>query len=477
MAKPRAKRADRAVAEDQPSVIDAAPAKNWPGIIVAVGRSGSLGQLALVTLALWAILLAWLYYASSTQERITAGILMVIVLLTLVGAVILIEWIRRLTPPPEVQQAFATLDKAGVSLKEIEQVQASASKQPLLEEPIAAPDQSYTIKRPPAGWTVRVTSAEAILKEKLFDARTISNLPQGKISVLEMGFGDPSVLSPQPGQTRVNGRRVPLLLSEPFGRGLRILSLRRRQPPIYIERTLYDTVVSQLSLMAVSGVGSVTSITPGKLPKTDRDIVLTQVTQKFENILLGGHEVDVMRVNIGLMAIRGDLYDYLLVATNFRLGGGSDPVADQMDGQVAELLDSFRLLSVADPVGEARKDSERADQEFDEFVSTTGSAMFAGQFGIAVQRFKEMDLNSKADIDRAISLLRPFRTYAGMLPHDDSAPDLSELWTALDQAEKGKTQPLRDLLLTLVAEQADATPPVALSPPQSATDAADNAAT
>ncbi len=435
------------------------------GIINAVGRTGAYGALALLTLALEGVLLTWFARATSSAERITAGILMVVVLLALIGAIGWIEFIHRPASPLPLRQAAATLDKEGVPAEEIERVpQADAAGQQVPDEPISAPDASYMIARPPTGWTVRPTTLEALVKDLVGASKiSIRTLPEVS-SVLVLEFGAPMAWTPQPDKMRINGRRFPMLVAEPIGRKLQIMSLRRRQPPIYIERTLYDTVITQVASLVQVGIVSLTSITAGKLPKTNRAMVVVELTQEIENLLVGERELDVVRVNIRATAIRGDLYDYLLLATNLRFGQGADPLAEQVDAQIAGLFDSFRLLSVPDPAAEARKDAERADRAFDEVISTNGPDIFRRQLTLAAGRLADLDLSSADGITRAIALLRPFRTFAGMLPDADLG--YGDLWTAMDKAEHGDTQPLRDLLIEyLTPPPADPVPAVA--PPAS----------
>lgn len=436
---------------------DRAPSGSRVGIIDAVGRTGSLGLMALLALALEAVLLVWLRTASSGTERSIAGVLMVIVLLALIGAILLIEFIQHRAPPRPIQEAIEQFDKQGISSREIEQRQA---------DELPAPDHSYVIARPPAGWTVRETNLQTIVEEMLGQPIDFSGLTLPSISsILLLEFGPPIIWTPQLDRTRVNGRRFPLLLFEPMGRKLQITSLRRRQPPLYTERSLYDTVIAQVLGMVQVGFISVTSVTPGKLPKTNRDMIVVEMKQTLENVLLGQRELGILRVNIRATAVRGDLFDYILLACNLRLGPGEDPVAEQMDAETAKLLDSFRLLSVLDPAAEALKDSERADRDFDNLISEKGRDFFRHQLGLAVGRLSEMDLQSADGISRAIALLRPFRDFARML-NDDFG--LSVTWAALEQAEHGNTLPLRERLLAEFAAPIDSEPaPGLTTSPQS----------
>ena len=436
---------------------DGTASSDRAGTIQAGGRAGAYGVLAGLTAGLEAVLLAWLAYAGSEAERITAGILMASVLLALICVIGWIEFIRRPVPPlPPLQQAVTTLDKEGLPQREIE---TAEQREP--DQLIAARDASYVIARPPPDWTVRVSTIEAIIEERI---GSVSGLVIPAVSsVLLLEFGAPLVWTPQPDRMRINGRRFPLLLPEPLGPPkLQIVTLRRRQPPLYIERTLYDTLVTQIASIVQMGMVTLASITPGKLPKTNREMIVVEMSQKLENIMISDREVDILRVNIGVTVIRGDLYDYLLVAVNLRIGRGVDPAAERVDTEFAKLFDSFRLLSVADPAAEARKDSESAEHDFVKYLSTYGPKFFERQFKIAADLLAKMDLNSAAGVARAVVLLRPFRTFANMLQGADFHPNA--LWTALDQAERGDTRPLRDFLRTnLTPPPADSSPAIAPS--------------
>src|SRR5262249_39989311 len=114
-------------------------------------------------------------------------------------------------------------------------------------------------------------------------------------------------------------------------------------------------------------------------------------------------------------------------------------------------------LSVPDPDAEARKDSERADCDFDKLVATHAPMMLARQLVMAIARLRNFNLDSQAGLAQAVAQLRPFRRFATMLPAD-LAPN--ELWTALDQAERGDAQSLRHLLPNAIARAtARLTPP------------------
>lgn len=424
--------------------------RTWPSIIAEVGKAGPVGALALVLLALGAGLAIWFVRANSSSERIIAGVAFVVVLLAVAGALLSIEWMRLQAPSREFREAAETLDKAGVSAEEIERIRVSASEKS--EELIPGPDASFIVRRPPAGWVVEVTNVPEFLKEfshgsEKHDQVFASDLRELE-SFLRIEYGARQTFAPQPGRTRLNGALQPIFLTGPLVRGLWIMSRRRRAPPLYMDQSLYDTIISVGLFDVLFGMMSIKSITPGRLPKTGREMVVAEATSNLEGVLVDGGEVDV-QVNTRISAVRGDAFDYLLLAMNFRIGGESDGVAESVDDQIRILLDSFLPLSIADPSKETRVDGKRAEQGFEEFMtSETGDTLFWDQFHAAWNQLRGMDLHSRSDMQKGVSLLRPFRSCAHMLrPFSDGERDPKELWDAFDQAEKGQTQPLRDLLL------------------------------
>ncbi|HVJ53767.1 MAG TPA: hypothetical protein VM689_14965 [Aliidongia sp.] len=432
------------------------------GIIEALGHAGPYGVLGLFSLVLEAALLAWFVQAGGPAERITAGVLMVIVLIVLVGAVLFIERLRRLASTPALAQAAATLDSQGLSPAEIESkpklvADTAAKKAAAPGEIIAAPDGSYVIARPGAGWTVRQATVESRLQEK-FGVKDVSGLPQLPIgSMIMLQFGDGFVYEPRPDRTRVNGRRIPLLLSEPLQRTVQITTIPRRSPPFFIERSLYDNFFMLAAADVVGQLVSIRSLTPGKLPKTNRDLLAVELVQELEDLIVSGREVETLRIQIRGIAIRGDLFDYIISATNFRMSGEPEAIADRMDEDVSALLDSFRTLSPPDPEAAERDQIRQAEAQFDASFATVGSALFHFQINIAAARLRELDYGTIEGMARAMTILRPFRVLAGMLK--DPTLGMDAVWAAMDAADRGDSAPLRQLLdqLKVTPETAPAT--------------------
>jgi len=377
---------------------------------------------------------------------------MVLLFLAVIGAIIFIEYIRHPVSSPTVRQAVETLDNKALLPQEISRVsQTSSSDKQEPDELMSAPDGSYVIARPPAGWSVVSTTVEDTFKE-MFGAR---NMPKqglvGVSSILLLKFGSPHVWTPQPDRMRLNGRRIPVLISEPLNRQLAIMTLHQQQPPFFIDRSLCDNAVMALASLVQGGVVSISAMAPARLPQTNREVIVLEIGQQLENIFIDGREQDFVGVRTRLTAIRGDVYDYVLTAANLQIGRGSDREAAQFDKEMTRLFGSFRPVTIPDPSSKVRENRDRADKAFDEFLATKGRELLEAQLGVALARLESTDINTPAGIAKAVEVLRPFRTFDRMLP---DGGEENERWAELEKAEQNEPQPLQALLLSVRAHQA-----------------------
>jgi len=422
--------------------------ENRPAILESVGRGGAIALFGLLLLVLEALPVTWFSSAGSETERIVAGVLFVVVLLAVILAGTIIELARQ-RAAAATTSAARQLDKPAISPAEAERRPMAVADDgspggAAPGEPIAAPDRSYVIARPPDGWTIREATLRRQLAEDmgLKDLPDMPFLPPGSVLVLE--YGEPTTVTPLPGRTRSNGRRVPLLLSGPLSRALRIMTLSHRQPPFFTQASLYDTLTTQIISLVAEQAASIVSLTPGKLAKSHRDMVEARLTRQLEDVLVGEREVAELRLDTRILAIRGDQQDYVLFISNYRTSGEPGGPADRMDAQVAALLDSFTTVAIADPTAAEHADRQRADEGFDRFIAQNGRAMFVNQFGVAAARLREMTYDTPEQLARALAILRPFRSFAALLP--GVFHDYDQLWAAMETAEHGDGTVLRDLL-------------------------------
>jgi hypothetical protein len=430
--------------------------KDRVGTLETIGRGGIYVLFGAVALVLEAGLLAWFVAASSGGERIAAGVLMVIVLLAVLGAGLVVERGRQglalAALPAETRAAVARLDTPGVSAAEVRAAADPAASPAGMRgpEPMGAPDGSYVIGPPPAGWAVSLRSPEEALAHQfgVTDATGLPRVNMGKI--LTFTFGEQLAWTPQPDRMRIAGRMFPILLPFPLQRQVRIFTFPRRQMPLFIERTFYHNMVLALSSM-IQGP-SLLSLTPGTLPLTNRDVLVAEFLATLEHVRLGAREVPLLREETRLIGVNGDLFDYFISIYNVRVGD-DDRTAEAMAAGVEALLGSFRPLLAADTEAARKTATVRADQDYGEFIENNGAAIFRANFGVAVQRLKEGGYDTPEQLAGAMALLRPFRTFAGMLRSADT--DIPDLWAAMDDAEHGDTSRLRMLL----HQQLDQAPP------------------
>lgn len=434
----------------------ASTTKDRVGTLETIGRGGIYVLFGAVALVLEAGLLAWFVAATSGGERIAAGIMMVVVLLAVLFAGLVIERGRQglalAALPADARATLAKLDTPGVSAAEVRAAadpeRATAGAQG--PEPMGAPDGSYVIGPPPSGWAVSVRSPEEALAH-LFGVSDATGLPHVNIGkILTFTFGEPLAWTPQPDRMRVSGRLFPILLPFPMQRQVRIFTFPRRQMPLYIERTFYHNMVLALSSM-IQGP-SLLSLTPGTLPLTNRDVLVAEFVATLENVRLGKREVPLIREETRLIGVNGDLFDYFISINNVHVGD-DDKAADAMAAGVEALLGSFRPLLAADTDAARRAATARADDDYNTFIKSNGVSIFRANFGVAVQRLREGGFDTPEQLAAAMALLRPFRTFAGMLAPSEA--DIPELWDAMERAEQGDTADLRALL----HRQLDQAPP------------------
>lgn len=430
-------------------------------LIKEFGSNGPYGIIGGLGLILEALLTTWLGLADSAAERITAGCLMVLVLLAFGLFVLIIELTEQRTASPQ-SEAAARLDVAPIPQAEADRLPnvASGSDDSLPGELLSGPGGSYVIAKPPDGWTIDDVSIESVAKEMGIEPPP--NAQQLSSSILTFRFGEPVNFFPRPDRMRINGRLAPTLLTLPFKRMFQITTMAHYAPPWFTKRSLYDNLVQIAGTSATTQGASIVSIAPVTLRKTKREALVAEQLQVFEHITLDGTEHERVDLVTRFIAIRGDLFDYALGSTNLRMGGVDasvrDAAADRFDADVETLLERFRTTSPPDLPAALKALQSAADDAFAQVYPVMVRESFLGQFDVAVKRLRSIKLDTADGMTEALRILRPFRIVGDMLP---PAGDLSHLWAAMDDAERGDTARLRDLLVTtLPAPGAPGLPPL-----------------
>ncbi len=429
---------------------------------VALATSGPNGVLIAIAILLEAIILGWLAKATDSHERIFAGGFAVLILLCLVVALVVLEMLRARPGSAVVGPEVAGLDQQSVPVSAIAQAakapapEASPGEQ-IRREPIVGADRSFIIDRPPERWSVRTTSLDLEIRRQFGTSLGDTDRAFQTSSMLVLELGHSIDVEPIPGKTTVNGTQVPILLTQTICRKLSIVSYPRRQPPFFSERSLYDNFLT-LSFPLLGGqTATMGSLSSGKLPRTNRDMVQAQIVQEFGHIRVSNQVVEMLRLDIRVTAVRGDLFDYIISIVNIRGSDEDDSQADQMDRDVGTLFESFHIAASDDPKAEARSQSAKAARGNQESIAALGPMIFVENFGVAVDRLKGIDHRSPQGIGQCLSVLRPFRIFAADLD-PKAIPNLSEVWRAMDKAEGGDTGRLCQLLDELKAEPAQLPP-------------------
>ena len=160
-----------------------------------------------------------------------------------------------------------------------------------------------------------------------------------------------------------------------------------------------------------------------------------------------------MAVETNVVTVKGDVFHYTLTIVNLRTDPVRDPEADRAAADFKEILETFRPLIVSDPERMERDDIGKADLAFEEFVQKSGKDWFFSQLVLSVEFLKPLNLSLLGDLDQAVNLLKPFRTFAQNIHIDDK--ELSGFWSAMDEAEKGNPEKFRNEIQRLLADVED----------------------
>jgi len=113
-------------------------------------------------------------------------------------------------------------------------------------------------------------------------------------------------------------------------------------------------------------------------------------------------------------------------------------------------VSSFQPLKVADPVAEHEKYKKLAETKFNELFQNNGEKIFFTEFKVLIMRLVGKDMLKPDERNAAIKQLQPFELFAkGLNLHNK---DLTSLWSAMHQAEKGDATKFIRLIDVIVAE-------------------------
>jgi len=189
---------------------------------------------------------------------------------------------------------------------------------------------------------------------------------------------------------------------------------------------------------------SIAAVALGKLPRSNKDMFIVDEIQRLENVCLDERDVRFFTISIRFTAVRGDLVDYVFVASNFWEGDVKDDEANRFDGYITEIFSTFRPTAPTDLTSEERTKSAAADESYADNFASINEFMFDRFLHVAHLRLREIDHTTPDGFALAVRCLEPFRAMAKSLPSREAA--FEPVWAAIEQVKHGDGSSLRQLL-------------------------------
>ena len=251
---------------------------------------------------------------------------------------------------------------------------------------------------------------------------------------------------PIPGKTIINGTVLPTALITKSPIQLSIVPLERLQPPLYTENSFEHNVFNYVGQVLRFGLLKMQSQISGRINESRREFIQVELIQELEHIDFLINEQTIndssnVKINMNIIAIKGDIIDHLLVMT---YPSSEDKIIIgfiENELKILKLLvNSFKPLKIKDPIKLINEIKERGKRNYEKLLKENGIDMFELEFKFALKKIKELNPNNNDDKRRIIRILKPFKEYYKLLGEHDELYD--EFWTALDEAERGNYQNL-----------------------------------
>jgi hypothetical protein len=380
----------------------------------------------------------WLFKAANPIERSFAGLIMAGVLLGFLWA-----FLKFVAQSQREQLTPAGLPAVTPAKQEVTPQQV-AQPEP---EVIAGPDGTYTIMQPPDDWEVRQLSAADWTGEKLqltdpSVKKALLGAP-GERNVLSIRSPRRTSIVPIPGETVIDGRIFPTALEVLATTELTIVPLERASPPFYTEHSLEHNAFL-LAAQFPTGVLSMQHISSTTLGPSNRRVLRLEFSQRLDHVMVNGRREQTATNALVIVAIEGEISDYVLLIQYAYLTGGADAGLTRSLEILSSLISSFRPLKLGGAAEQRRELREAADAKFEELIAAKGSDIFGVEFKLLVLRLRELDLNDAEQRQRSIRMVKPFQALAEMLGIEDEA--LTALWDALRKAEEGDAREYKKLV-------------------------------
>ncbi len=398
------------------------------------------------------LLALWLAQADGAGERIVAGCLMVILLGGFLG-IAYYAFLHQTT-----QATAATALPGALRLKTV-----PATTEEIInpgEKRLVGPDKTYTILKPPPDWVQRETpysdlsldnqsiTDPAIRQQLTAMARQLN--PFATNLCLSFTSKRKTSVIPVPGQTLIDGRKLPSALEFTIPTQLCVMPMERYQPPLFFERSFSHNVISMLAQLLAPGVVGLKEFDKISTDHGRQHVVVAQLRQEVHNAIVNGVPGSRVTTNIDVIGRQGEVHDHLLIMTYPSLHKGESAETRNDLHTLRNLANSFKPHELVDPEAYRKEIRAKADQEFSERMTKLGQDSFQAEFGVLVLRMKSWQLDDLQQLTRAVQLLKPFATFAKLA--EASNEELDSLWDAVEQAGKGDFGPLKAQLLKAQSE-------------------------
>jgi hypothetical protein len=408
-------------------------------------------QLLTVFLAFTQVLLAyWLFYAQSEYERVFIGLVM----LTLLGGLLFVV-IR-------LQQPTATPINLPTGHSTVEEISATVEKtSDRSPNTMAGPDRSYLINSVPDGWQSRELtaidfSAEALgiqdpaAKQKLFST---ANPAVQTPDILVFEYKKQISITPIPGRTMMDGRKIPTALETVAPIQLAIIPIERAQPPWFVERSMEHNFLLTAGQILSLGALTARRASSGLIPDSDRRFMILELQQELKDCIVDGKEGHDVIVDVQVISIEGELRDHILIAKYVTVSGV--PELEHAVQTLQTLVASFRPAKLNNLKEKRKENAVRAEENFKKILAEHGEKVFYAELHILAFRLQGIDLDDPKARLRAMNSLKPFPLFAREI--NLHTKELDAFWEAMHLAETGDATKfkaeLSELIQSAVSEQ------------------------
>ena len=400
---------------------------------------GPYSLLAAFLLIVEASLGYWLINSADRTEKIVAGAMITVIFLVF----LYVSW-------KIVQVTFSakTLQSEGVGeLKPATRSVTEAEAEDRKAEVMISHDRSFMIERPEGEWEIGEISASAWAGKTLgiSDKQLLEKLvgkDDAGDKVMEISHPKEFFLIPTPGKTRIDGAAIPTALQVPAFFRLSILPMERRQAPFYLERPMVHNF--NVFLMSILSQGVLTLVDHQSVSDKEgnsREIAIMR--QNLENVMINGENHRKASIYISMIGISGKIKDHAMLLQYFTTSG-EDPNMEVRLKELRGIINSFKPVMPADREKVRKAYDQKMDERFASFIKSYGVNLFMNEFGIALARLKNSDLEKIRDRQKVVETLKPFRDFAAVINLKDDK--LNALLDAVDEAEKGNATPLKQIL-------------------------------